>query len=195
MRVISGGSRISLRWGRHLSRGRQHTILPNFPKTAWNWKNLDPRHWLWWSFLFFLMHFVVWRHSKHFFVSRVRWIFSMQNITIRTNMMRKWKNLIDLWAAVQSLLYSLCCFLQTLHSTSMQYCQLSFGCEFKINKTNENPQAWKVIPFINWHLISHLLTSYGPNNERKSKYMGIQSCQLCQYCNNSLFKHFGASEY
>ena len=25
------------------SRGRQHTILPNFPqKTAWNWKNLDP---------------------------------------------------------------------------------------------------------------------------------------------------------
>ena len=28
-----GGSRISLRWGRQLSRGeRQHTILPNLPK-------------------------------------------------------------------------------------------------------------------------------------------------------------------
>ena len=25
-------------------RGRQHTILPKFPKkTAWNWKNLDPK--------------------------------------------------------------------------------------------------------------------------------------------------------
>ena len=23
--------------------GRQHTNLPNFPKTAWNWKNLDPQ--------------------------------------------------------------------------------------------------------------------------------------------------------
>ena len=31
-------------WGRGANPpGHQHTILPNFPKTAWKWKNLDPR--------------------------------------------------------------------------------------------------------------------------------------------------------
>ena len=30
----SGGSRISPRWGRQLARGRQHTILPKFPKNC-----------------------------------------------------------------------------------------------------------------------------------------------------------------
>ena len=40
---ISGGSRISPRWGRQPYIRRQHTILPKFPKTAWNWKNLDPQ--------------------------------------------------------------------------------------------------------------------------------------------------------
>ena len=40
---VSGGSRISPQVGASTlqGRGRQHTILPNFPKTAWKWKNLD----------------------------------------------------------------------------------------------------------------------------------------------------------
>ena len=38
----SGGSRISLRWGRQLSRGRHHTILPNFPKICMKLKELGP---------------------------------------------------------------------------------------------------------------------------------------------------------
>ena len=42
--VISGGSRISLRRGRQLPRGGANIrFCQIFPKTAWNWKNLDPR--------------------------------------------------------------------------------------------------------------------------------------------------------
>ena len=41
--VLSGGSRISRRWGRQLSReGRQHTILPNFPKNCMKLKESGP---------------------------------------------------------------------------------------------------------------------------------------------------------
>ena len=39
---ISGGSRISLRRGCQLSRGRQHTILPNFPKNCITLKEFGP---------------------------------------------------------------------------------------------------------------------------------------------------------
>ena len=39
----SGGARISLKWEHQPSGRCQHMILPKFPKTAWNWKNLDPR--------------------------------------------------------------------------------------------------------------------------------------------------------
>ena len=40
--LISGGSRISPRRGRQLSRGRQHTILPNFPKNCMKLKEFGP---------------------------------------------------------------------------------------------------------------------------------------------------------
>ena len=41
--VISGGSRISSRRGRQLPRGgRQHTILPNFPKNCMKLKEFGP---------------------------------------------------------------------------------------------------------------------------------------------------------
>ena len=40
--LCSGESRISPRWGRQPSRGRQHMIFAKFPNTAWNWKNLEP---------------------------------------------------------------------------------------------------------------------------------------------------------
>ena len=41
---FSGGSRISPRRGRQLPRGAANIrFRQNFPKTAWNWKNLDPR--------------------------------------------------------------------------------------------------------------------------------------------------------
>ena len=40
---ISGGSRISTRWGHQLSRGGINIhFCKNFQITAWNWKNLDP---------------------------------------------------------------------------------------------------------------------------------------------------------
>ena len=42
---LRGGSTISPRWGRQLSRGkggRNIRYCQIFPKTAWNWKNLDP---------------------------------------------------------------------------------------------------------------------------------------------------------
>ena len=42
--LISGGSRISPRRGRQLSRGGANIrFCQIFPKTAWNWKNLDPQ--------------------------------------------------------------------------------------------------------------------------------------------------------
>ena len=42
--VTSGGSRISPRRGRQLSRGGANIrFCQIFPKTAWNWKNLDPQ--------------------------------------------------------------------------------------------------------------------------------------------------------
>ena len=40
--VCSGGSRISLRWGRQLSRGRQYTILPNSSKNCMKLKEFGP---------------------------------------------------------------------------------------------------------------------------------------------------------
>ena len=40
----SGGSRISPRWGANSGGGGANIrFCQNFPKTAWNWKNLDPR--------------------------------------------------------------------------------------------------------------------------------------------------------
>ena len=39
----SGGSRISPRRGRQLSRGCQHTILPNFPQNCMKLKEFGPR--------------------------------------------------------------------------------------------------------------------------------------------------------
>ena len=42
--LLSGGSRIAPRRGRQLSSGGPNIrFCQNFPKTAWNWKNLDPR--------------------------------------------------------------------------------------------------------------------------------------------------------
>ena len=38
----SDGSRFSPRWGCQLSRGRQHTILPNFPKNCMKLKEFGP---------------------------------------------------------------------------------------------------------------------------------------------------------
>ena len=40
--ICSGGSRISLRRGRQLPRGRQHTILPNFPQNCMKLKEFWP---------------------------------------------------------------------------------------------------------------------------------------------------------
>ena len=40
--VCCGESRISPRWGHQLSRGTNIRFCQIFPKTAWNWKNLDP---------------------------------------------------------------------------------------------------------------------------------------------------------
>ena len=40
--LCSGGSRISLRRGRQLPGGTNIWFCQIFPKTAWNWKNLDP---------------------------------------------------------------------------------------------------------------------------------------------------------
>ena len=40
---------------------------------------------------------------------------------------------------------------------------------------------WKVIPFANWILISHLLTFWDPNNEKNWKYGGSQSWHKWQY--------------
>ena len=40
---LSGGSRISPRRGRQLSRGRQHTILPHFPKNCMKLKEFGPQ--------------------------------------------------------------------------------------------------------------------------------------------------------
>ena len=40
--LCSCGSRISPRWGWQLSRGRQHTILPNFPKNCMKLKESGP---------------------------------------------------------------------------------------------------------------------------------------------------------
>ena len=39
---VSGGSRISPRRGRQLPGGRQHTILPNFPKNCMKLKEFGP---------------------------------------------------------------------------------------------------------------------------------------------------------
>ena len=41
--MTSGGSRISPRRGRQLPGGRQHTILPNFPKNCMKLKEFGPR--------------------------------------------------------------------------------------------------------------------------------------------------------
>ena len=40
--MTSGGSRISPRRGRQLPGGRQHTILPNFPKNCMKLKEFGP---------------------------------------------------------------------------------------------------------------------------------------------------------
>ena len=43
-RLSSGAFRISPRWGRQFSEGAVNTrFCQIFPKTAWNWKNLDPQ--------------------------------------------------------------------------------------------------------------------------------------------------------
>ena len=47
--------------------------------------------------------------------------------------------------------------------------------------TNKSLQPWKVIPFINWPIVSYLLTSQGANKERNCKYMAIQSWYECRY--------------
>ena len=41
-RACNFKARISLRWGRQLYRGRQHTILPNFPKNCMKLKEFGP---------------------------------------------------------------------------------------------------------------------------------------------------------
>ena len=51
-----------------------------------------------------------------------------------------------------------------------------------------NLQPWKIIPFINWHLIPHLLTSWDQNKEGNWKFMGTQ--HKCHYCQFFVFVKF-----
>ena len=42
--------------------------------------------------------------------------------------------------------------------------------------------------YIHWHLISHLLISYGANKVENCKYMGIQSWHWWQYCQSNFVR-------
>ena len=70
-------------------------------------------------------------------------------------------------------------FSQTVRNTIMPVLQLRFSCAIRNEQEEQSmqPSNKKKSTYTKWHLMSHLLTSYGTNKEGNCKYIGIQSCQ------------------